>query len=148
MHFPHRGRQEFTGVNDLARIPKITQQFEIMTHRPVYIWPDGHIQRHASAGPASVIFDLRSFILFTPRQCKPAGSLPARLLRIFGLAVIYTVHASAMQACRLIACQASAYIWPGGHLYCSRLGNASLPAFVKGSFCSFHETGGLLSAAK
>ena len=167
MHFPHRGRQEFTGVNDLARIPKITQQFEIMTHRPVYIWPDGHIQRHASAGPASVIFDLRSFIRFTPRQCKPAGSLPARLLRIFGLTAIYTVHASAMQACRLIACQASvyiwpdghiqrhalagpapAYIWPGGHLYCSRLGNASLPAFVKGSFCSFHETGGLLSAAK
>ena len=148
MHFPHRGRQEFTGVNDLARIPKITQQFEIMTHRPVYIWPDGHIQRHASAGPASVIFDLRSFILFTPRQCKPAGSLPARLLRIFGLTAIYTVHASAMQACRLIACPASAYIWPDGHLYCSRLGNASLPAFVTGSFCSFHETGGLLSAAK
>ena len=34
MHFPQRGRQEFTGVNDLARIPKITRQFAIMTHRP------------------------------------------------------------------------------------------------------------------
>ena len=117
-----------------------------MTHRPVYIWPGGHLHgsRLCNASlPAHclpgfcVYLAWRSFILFTPRQCKPAGSLPARLLRIFGLAAIYTVHASAMQACRLIACPASAYIWPGGHLYCSRLGNASLPAHCLPGFCVY-----------
>ena len=91
------------------------------------------------ACPATAIFDLRSFIRFTPRQCKPDGSLHARLLRIFGLTAIYIATPIRL---------ATAYIWPDGHLYGSRLGNASLTAFVTGSFCSFHETGGLLSAAE
>ena len=52
------------------------------------------------------------------------------------------------QSSQLCSCSgATEYIWPGGHLYGSRLGNAGLSAFGTGPYRSFHETGGLLSVA-